>query len=330
MNRMGLSQNGSTMKTVIVLANLGTPAEPTAQAVRHFLKPFLLDRRVVEIPRVIWLPILYLFILPFRSRKVAKLYQKIWDGDSPLRTISRRQVDRLASRLQSNQVEVRLGMTYGEPNLKRLIEGLIEDNVEKIIVLPLFPQFSATTTGAVHDVVAQAIQSSRNIPAFHLIRGYHDNEAYISALSSSVREHWQENGQGKKLLMSFHSIPKANIDKGDPYYGQCQETAGLLAKQLGLKEGDWAISFQSRLGKAEWLKPYTNELLKDWGKKGVEDVDIICPAFSVDCLETLEEIRIENRQVFIDSGGEGYRYIPCLNDREDHVALMEELVLPYI
>jgi len=318
------------MKKVIVLANLGTPAEPTARAVRNFLKSFLLDRRVVEIPRVIWLPILYLFILPFRSRKVAKLYQKIWEGDSPLRAISNRQVDMLNSRLQSKQVEVRLGMTYGEPNLKTLIETLIQDNVEKIIVLPLFPQFSATTTGAIYDVVAQAIQSSRNIPAFHLIRDYHNNEAYISALASSVREYWQENGQGKKLLMSFHSIPEVNIDKGDPYYNQCQETAGLLAKQLGLKDSDWAISFQSRLGRAEWLKPYTSELLKEWGKKGVGEVDIICPAFSVDCLETLEEIRLENRQVFFEAGGKGYRYIPCLNDREDHIALMEKIVLPYI
>jgi ferrochelatase len=325
--------SGETTKApnkAIILVNLGTPSAPETGAVRAFLKQFLSDRRVVELPRLLWIPILYGIILPFRSPRVARLYKQIWQEDSPLRLHAKKQVDLLAKKLMekygSGSPSVHLAMSYGQPGLSSVLSSLSEEGVEQLVVLPLYPQFSATTTASVYDQVAAFVKTTRNLPGITLVKDYHQHPDYIAALAASVRDYWRENGHAKKLLMSFHGIPQANVEKGDPYYDQCKTTASLLAAELGLSEQQWAISFQSRLGRAQWLQPYTSELLQEWGENAEEDIDVLCPAFSSDCLETLEEIAVENKNIFLNAGGKNYRYIPCLNDRDDHVSLLANLV----
>ena len=309
----------------VILVNLGTPDAPTPGGVRRFLRNFLSDSRVVEIPRLIWLPILYGVILPFRPRRVAKLYQEIWLAEgSPLRVISERQQLALAERLQSQRVTT--AMVYGGPSIADRVAELRRDGIEKILLLPLYPQYSATTTGSVYDRVANIIQSSRNIPDIAVHKDYHKHPDYIAALANSVREHWDSKGRAQRLLLSYHGIPQLCVDKGDPYYQQCLDTAQLLATALGLEASQWAVTFQSRLGKAQWLQPYTDKTLEQWGADGVESVDVLCPAFSVDCLETLEEIDGENREIFLEAGGKRFEYIPCLNDRDDHIQMMANIV----
>ncbi|MFA0809937.1 ferrochelatase [Microbulbifer epialgicus] len=324
------------MSTAIVLMNLGTPAQPSAPAVRSFLKEFLSDPRVVEIPRPLWLAILNGFILPFRPKRIAPAYEEIWnrsaDGagveGSPLLYYTRRQAELLQEQLRNSgrDIAVEYAMTYGEPRLDKVIADLRQKDYESFIVFPLYPQYSATTTAAIYDQVAQIFRKSRDIPDISLVRDYYHNPLYIKSLANSVREHWQVHGQAEKLLLSFHGIPKANVDKGDPYYRHCMETARLLAEALQIKENRWQVTFQSRFGKAEWLQPYTDRTLIEWGKSGVKSVDVICPAFSADCLETLEEISVENRANFIESGGGDYRYIPSLNLREDHIKALAAIV----
>ena len=309
----------------VILVNLGTPDAPTPGGVRRFLRNFLSDSRVVEIPRLIWLPILYGVILPFRPRRVAKLYQEIWLAEgSPLRVISERQQLALAERLQSQRVTT--AMVYGGPSIADRVAELRRDGIEKILLLPLYPQYSATTTGSVYDRVANIIQSSRNIPDIAVHKDYHKHPDYIAALANSVREHWDSKGRAQRLLLSYHGIPQLCVDKGDPYYQQCIDKAHLLATALGLEASQWAVTFQSRLGKAQWLQPYTDKTLEQWGADGVESVDVLCPAFSVDCLETLEEIDGENREIFLEAGGKRFEYIPCLNDRDDHIQMMANIV----
>ena len=328
----------------IILMNLGTPAEPTPAAVRAFLREFLSDSRVVEIPKPVWQLILNLFVLPLRPKRIAPAYAEIWnqglDGEavkgSPITFYTQRQVELLRERLQTRnsagegeergEVLVTYAMTYGGPSLSDTVADLQKKGITGFTVLPLYPQYSATTTGAIYDQVATIIRNSRNVPDISVVHDYWEHPQYIEALANSVREHWQKHGAAERLLMSFHGIPKANTRKGDPYYQHCCGTAERLAAALELPRDKWEITFQSRFGKAEWLQPYTDKTLVEWGQAGVSSVDVICPAFSADCLETLEEIAVENRANFIDAGGREYRYIPALNAREDHIEMIAEIV----
>ena len=321
--------NTAARRAGVLLINLGTPDAATAPAVRRYLREFLSDRRVVEIPRAIWLPILYGLILPLRPARVAGNYQKIWlDEGSPLLVHSQRLTRRLAQQL--GDVPVALGMCYGNPSLASAIEELRDRGATEIHALPLYPQYSATTTAAAFDGIASYLAGQRELPGIRLIKDYHDWPAYIEALAASVHEHWQAHGRAQHLLMSFHGIPKRNADLGDPYPRQCATTARLLADRLGLQDEDWSLAFQSRFGKAEWLQPYADQELQRLAGRGLKTVDAICPGFAADCLETLEEIGVEYAEVFRAAGGEALRYIPALNDRPDHAAaLVERLRLPH-
>jgi len=320
----------------IILVNLGTPEQATASAIRAYLKEFLWDKRVVELPRPLWWLILNFFILPLRPGKIAHAYQSIWEeGGSPLRVISLRQAEKLQAVLNkefgAKRCKVELAMTYGTPSFDAAWQNLKTQGVEKVFLLPLYPQYSATTTGAAFDRLSRVFQSERNIPELRLCKGYHQHPAYIDALAESVIKHWQnaeknqERPEPRFLLFSFHGIPKACIDKGDPYYEQCKSSALKVAKKLGLKNDQWQLSFQSRVGKAEWLQPYTDETVQRLGGRGLKRLDVICPGFSVDCLETLEEIAMQNREFYEKAGGSGFDYIPALNDSGAHIQLFKDL-----
>jgi len=317
-------------KKAVLLVNLGTPEQPTASGVRRFLKEFLSDRRVVEIPRLVWWPILHGFILPFRPKRVAQAYQSVWMAEgSPLRVITEQQCQALAQSLVQTSPEnaplVRYAMSYGKPSIAEQLKTLQSQGVEKIALIPLFPQYSATTTAAVTDQLAKWQLQQRDIADVRICKSYFQRRRYTQALADSVRQHWRNSGQAEKLLISFHGIPKRCIDLGDPYLQHCQATAENLAQALGLSSDQWSISFQSRLGRAEWLQPYTNELIAAWAGQGINSIDAICPAFSADCLETLEEIAVEAAQEFKAAGGESFSYIPCLNAGPDQVALLQEI-----
>ncbi|MEK6805874.1 MAG: ferrochelatase [Pseudomonadota bacterium] len=300
----------------VLLINLGTPDAPTAAAIRRFLRQFLSDRRVVQLPRVLWLPILYGFILPFRPGRLAQAYQKIWRVDgSPLLAIAHKQAAALRTQLK---IPVALGMCYGTPSIADALAQLRAQNVEHIVALPLYPQYSDTTTAAALDCLPKNQTVS-------VIRDYHAEAGYIAALAESVREHWQSQGRGDHLLMSFHGIPQSYVDQGDPYETQCRETAGLLARALSLKESEWSLGFQSRLGRAPWLKPYTDVLLPELAARGIRKLDVICPGFSADCLETLEEVSIRYAEDFGAAGGT-LRYIAALNERPAHIAALAATV----
>lgn len=319
------------IKSAVILMNLGTPAAPTIAAIRRYLREFLSDKRVVEIPRIIWYPILYGIILPFRPKRTAVGYQKLWReyGDSPLRVIGAQQLEALQRYVQQQGGDVpllRTAMTYGEPALPTVIDELCAQGVEHILVLPLYPQYSATTTGPIYDRVAALFQTRRNIPSLSVLKQYFDHPLYIDALAQSVRAHWQQHGRAQRLLMSFHGIPRRNVELGDPYLSQCETTAQLLAQNLGLRAEEWSLSFQSRLGRAEWLQPYTSAVMQQWGEAKLASIDVICPAFAADCLETLEEIAIENRHIFEHAGGGEFHYIPCLNASAPHIVLLAQLI----
>ncbi len=311
-------------KLGILLANLGTPQAPTSQAVKAFLSQFLHDQRVVDMSRWLWCPLLHGIILPTRSPKVAKLYQSIWmDEGSPLMVYSRRQRDKLA---ELSQWPVELGMTYGEPSLLEGVRKLQQQGVEQIVVLPLYPQYSATTTAAVFDGLAKALRQLPVVPELHFIRDYHDHPLYIQALAESVRASWQLHGQGDLLLCSYHGIPKRYAQNGDIYPEHCQKTTELLAQALGLPQDKVMMTYQSQFGKEEWLQPYTDKTMEALPRQGIKKLDVICPAFSVDCLETLEEIAEQNQEIFLHRGGEAFHYVPCLNDSQSHIELMAALV----
>ncbi len=308
----------------VLLANLGTPQAPTPKAVKQFLSQFLHDKRVVDLSRWLWCPILHGIILPSRSPKVAKLYQSIWmDQGSPLMVYSKRQQEKLQQQLS---LPVELGMTYGQPSLESGVQALCEQGVTAIIILPLYPQYSATTTAAVFDGLAQVMKQQVVIPELMFIQEYHDHPLYIRALADKVRESWARNGRGDKLVCSYHGIPKRYADNGDIYPAQCTQTTRLLAQELGLTNNQIMMTYQSQFGKEEWLQPYTDQTMAQLPKQGVKRLDIICPAFSVDCLETLEEIAGENQRIFLEAGGEAFHYVPCLNDSDAHIAMMAELV----
>lgn len=311
-------------KQGVLLVNLGTPDAATPAAVRRFLSEFLHDKRVVSLTRWLWCPILHGVILPIRSPKVAKLYQSVWmDQGSPLLVYSQRQVAKLQDKLQ---MPVALGMTYGNPSLKSGIEALMAQGVEEVIVLPLYPQYSGTTTAAVSDGLTKAFKQLPVIPGYRFIRDYYGHPSYVKALAESVRKHWRENGQGDHLVCSFHGIPKRLADQGDIYPQHCEKTTELLAKELGLSADKITMTYQSRFGREEWLKPYTDETLEELPKQGIKKLDIMAPAFSVDCLETLEEISDQCKETFIEAGGEAFSYIKCLNDNDEHIQMMGELV----
>jgi ferrochelatase len=320
----------------ILLVNLGTPDAPTPKAVRRYLREFLSDPRVIEVPRPVWWFILNCFILPFRPGRVARLYEQVWDrGDSPMRHILVEQRQQVLKRLLgefAGRADIRVlpAMTYGSPSMSAALDEIAAFDADTVLVLPLFPQYSATSTAPVYDAVQRWCASRRKLPALTIIRDYHAHPRYIAALASSVREHWATHGRAEKLLMSFHGIPQPYADKGDPYPQQCQTTAQLLAAALGLAENTWAWSFQSRFGLQEWVKPYTDVLLQDWARQGVASVQVLCPAFSADCLETLEEIAGQNREFFLHAGGKDYQYIPALNARPDHIELFVDLLRPHI
>ncbi|SEI39796.1 ferrochelatase [Allopseudospirillum japonicum] len=314
----------------VLLVNLGTPSAPTPEAVRTYLAEFLADVRVVDMARPLWWLILHGIILRVRPRKVAKAYQSIWTPEgSPLLAISRQQTAALTEALQQaygQKIPVELAMTYGEPSMEAAGRALRQQGVSNLLILPLYPQFSSSTTGAVYDRLARGLQKCPHLPQMRWVRDYHQHPAYIEALAASVRQHWQEHGRKQKLLMSFHGIPERYADKGDPYAAQCRKTAELLAQALQLSTDEYLCSFQSRFGREEWVKPYTDASLKQWARDGVHSVDVICPAFAADCLETLEEIQVENRELFLKHGGQAYAYIPALNARPEHMDLLTELV----
>ena len=317
-------------KVTIILANLGTPDEPTIPAVRRFLKQFLSDQRVIEIPKPIWQIILRLFILPFRPKRVAQAYAQVWGQDSPMREILFEQVAAVKTHLTQLYPQFELNvvpaMTYGNPNIQDVLAQVSAQPQEHVILFPLFPQYSATSTAPLYDAVAKWVVKQRNLPGLTVIRDYYQHPLFIQSLAQSVRDYQAIHGQPEKLLMSFHGIPQPYADKGDPYADRCRITGKLVAEALGLNEDQYAISFQSRFGKQEWIKPYTDVLLEDWAKQGVKSIQVMSPAFSADCLETLEELAIENAETFKAMGGESYSYIPALNSREDHLRLLNSLL----
>lgn len=317
-------------KVSIIVANLGTPDEASVAGVRRFLAQFLSDQRVIEIPKPIWQIILRLFILPFRPKRVAEAYASVWREDSPMREILFEQVKQIQAQLPSQFPEFELNivpaMSYGNPGIQQVLQNLTQDPHDHIILLPLFPQYSATSTAPLYDALAKWTLKQRNLPGISIVRDYYQHPLYIQALAQSVRDFRAEHGTADKLLMSFHGIPQPYADKGDPYADRCRITAKLVAQQLGLTEDQWAVSFQSRFGKQEWVKPYTDALLEDWAKQGVKSVQIMSPAFSADCLETLEELAIENAENFKAAGGQSYAYIPALNTRSDHLQLLSHLL----
>lgn len=316
----------------VMLVNLGTPENPDAASVRKYLAEFLSDSRVIRVPRLLWWLILHGIILRVRPGKVAKLYQTIWtDNGSPLMDFSRRQQAALQawlSQTTGGEIPVELAMSYGEPSLAAAGRRLATTGVERIVVLPLYPQYSSTTTAAVFDGLARALQRCPDIPELVFIRDYWRRDDYLAALAASIREYWDEHGEPDRLLLSFHGIPQRYEDTGDPYPSHCSGTARGVASRLGLTDQQWSESFQSRFGREEWVKPYTDELLAQWGADDhINRVDVVCPAFAADCLETLEEIEEQNRVTFLEAGGKDYHYIHCLNDRPDHIRMLGQLIL---
>lgn len=320
----------ATANVGVLLANLGTPDAPTAAAVRRYLAEFLSDPMVVDLPRWLWLPLLHGVILNLRPRRSAAAYARVWTADgSPLLVESRAQAEglelALAPRLK-HSVRVALGMRYGEPALLKALTELRDSGVDRLVVLPLYPQYSRTTTGSTHAAVDAALAALRWEPRTTRVLGWHDAPGYIAALASSVRQHWQRHGRGAKLLMSFHGLPQRYVAAGDPYAAQCKVTARALASALDLPDDRWVLAYQSRVGFEPWLRPYTDATLAGWAAERVGDIDVICPGFSADCLETLDEIVNENADAFTELGGGALRYVPALNSRTDHLAFLAELV----
>ena len=322
--------HGKSESLGVLIVNLGTPDEPTTKAVRRYLKQFLSDGRVVEIPKVVWWFILNGIILRSRPAKSAELYASVWEeSGSPLLKYGKLQQQALQSEMSvrfNGPVHVELAMRYGNPSILQGLRNLRSKGARRLLVLPLYPQYSAATTATTYDAVSLEMKRWRWIPEIRYINQYHDEPDYINALANTVKAHWAEHGQQEKLMMSFHGLPKRNLELGDPYHCQCHKTGRLLAEALGLTSEQWLVTFQSRFGKAEWLKPYTDKTLEKMAKDGVKSVDVVCPGFSADCLETLEEIAVENREVFIEAGGESYSYIPALNDDADHIQVLAGLI----
>ena len=315
----------------VLITNLGSPDAPDSAAVRRYLAEFLWDPRVVEMSRPLWWLILHGIVLRVRPRRSAHAYQKIWTGDgSPLSHITRRQAEALSARLAERvkgPFHLAWAMRYGSPSIRDGLEELRAAGARRIVVMPLYPQYSGATTASTFDAVADVLRRWRWIPELRFVTHYHDDPAYIAALAASLREHWGLCGEPQKLLFSFHGMPRRTVLAGDPYFCQCQKTARLVAEQLGLPGERWQVTFQSRFGREEWLQPYTDKTLKKLGREGVSHVDVVCPGFAADCLETLEEIAIQNKDVFLEAGGGRFHYVPALNDRPDHVSALADIIL---
>ena len=321
---MGMSQQ----KTGILLVNLGTPEAPTPAAVARYLRQFLSDRRVVDVPRLLWWPLLRAVILPLRAPRVAKLYQSVWmEGGSPLLVYSQRQADALQARLED--IPVALGMSYGKPSMADAVTQLLDQDIDNLVVLPLYPQYSCSTVAAVWDELARILATRRALPSVHFIRDYADDPHYIAALAASVRESFAQHGEPDLLLLSYHGIPERYAHQGDDYPQRSRETTRELVSALGIAPEKVMMSWQSRFGREPWLTPYTDETLKILGEKGVKHIQVLCPGFAADCLETLEEIAVQNRDISLGAGGEKYVYIPALNDQPAHIAMMDALTARY-
>jgi ferrochelatase len=314
----------------VLLTNLGTPDAPTPAALRRYLAEFLWDPRVVEAPRWLWWLALHGVILRIRPARSAHAYQKIWtEQGSPLLAISRRQAEAVEQAVQARfngRVVVALGMRYGTPSIREALEQLRAAQVCRILVFPLYPQYSASTTASTFDAVAQVLKTWRWLPELRMINHYHDDTGYISAVANGIRDAWRNRPPAERLMFSFHGLPKRYLLQGDPYHCECHKTARLIAEQLNLPEDRWQVAFQSRFGREEWLKPYADHTLQEWAKAGVKSVDVVCPGFSADCLETLEEVAMQNRNIFLNAGGECYHYIPALNDRPEHIRALVRLI----
>ena len=318
-------------KTAVILINLGTPEAPTEEAVREYLREFLWDPRVVQIPRLLWWVILNFFVLKSRPAQSAKAYQKVWTEDgSPLMVYSKRiqqALQSMSDKESEGKYDVRLAMRYGQPSISSVLEEVKEEgDAENIIVLPLYPQFATSSTGTAWYAFRQAYLKWEGAPSCRTITDYHDDDGYIDALVESVQRHWGEHGKGDCLLLSYHGVPDRTIKQGDPYLEHCTKTTELLVEKLELEPLEWRMVFQSRFGKAKWVQPYCVETLEELAQEGIKNVDIICPGFVVDCLETLEEIAMQNRDVFMKAGGENYRYIPALNDNDANIRALFSLV----
>lgn len=327
-------EHGTAARTGILLVNLGSPDAPTAAAVRPYLKQFLSDPRVVEIPRAVWWPILNGIILNTRPAKSAEKYASIWmDEGAPLKVHTERQAKLLEGYLGHAGISgltVTWAMRYGQPSITAALERMRAQHCTRILVVPLYPQYAASTTASVMDEVANCLTHWRNLPELRYVRNFHDHPGYIKALAQSIRDHWMKNGQSQKLIMSFHGIPRRSLELGDPYHCECHKTARLLATELELTDAQWQLTFQSRFGKAEWLKPYTQPTLESLARQGLQSVDVVCPGFPSDCLETLEEIAMECKSAFLSAGGKTFHYIPCLNERDDWIAALSTLVREHL
>lgn len=325
-------KHGSVARVGVLLVNLGTPDAPTAAGVRRYLREFLADPRVVEIPRALWLPLLHGVIVPLRAGKSAAKYAKIWtDAGSPLMVYGRRQAKLLngflgerlkAAGLPEDLTRVELAMRYGEPSLAHALNALREAGCDRVLALPLYPQYAASTTGSMVDALGVALGKLRHVPALRVAGPYHDDMGYIKALARSINQYWEKQDRPDKLVMSFHGLPRYTLERGDPYHCHCQKTARLLAHELGLTEAAYRLTFQSRFGRARWLEPYTAATLTELARQGVQRVDVVCPGFTADCLETLEEIDIEGRQSFLGAGGREFNYIRALNDAPAWIAAL--------
>jgi len=322
-------EHGAVPRTAILLINLGTPDAPSFWPGRRYLKQFLSDRRVVEIPRALWWLILNGIILWTRPAASARKYAAVWSNEgSPLRVHSERLAQALRGHLSESgnaELLVEHAMRYGNPSIESVLSRLRAAGAQRILLVPLYPQYAASTTGAAYDAVGDWLRQTRNVPEIRWIRHFHDHSGYIRALARLVSDHWDRHGKPARLLMSFHGLPRYTLEKGDPYHCECHKTARLLAEALGLAQDQWQISFQSRFGAARWLEPYTAATLREWGHAGIGRVDVFCPGFAADCLETLEEIGIEGRQAFLAAGGKEFHLLPCLNERADWVLALDEI-----
>ncbi len=323
----------SPEKVGVLLVNLGTPDAPSTPALRRYLAQFLSDPRVVEIPRALWWLVLHGVILRLRPAQSARKYRKVWLREgSPLAVWTARQANMLRSYVgeRGPLVEVRWAMRYGQPAIAAALDALCAEGTTRILVFPAYPQYSAATTASVLDDVGDWVRRTRRVPELRFVNHYHDDPGYIEALAAQVRKHWQREGRGRKLVMSFHGMPKRTLLLGDPYHCECLKTSRLLAEKLQLEDGDWRVTFQSRFGRAEWLQPYTEPTLKALAKGGAEGVDVICPGFAADCLETLEEIAIEARAAFLSAGGKTFHYIPCLNNSPEGMKALTGVALRHL
>lgn len=329
----GSFHHSKPARTAVLLVQLGTPDEPTTSAVKRYLREFLSDPRVVEIPALIWKIILYGIILNVRPKKSAQKYASIWTKEgSPLRVYSEKQSKLLRGHLgeQGCDVDVVLAMRYGEPSVSKALRALRERGMERLLVVPMYPQYAAATTATAFDAVFRELSLWRNMPEIRTVKHFHDHPQYINALAQHVQQVWRKEGKPEHFLMSFHGVPKRSLTLGDPYHCECLKTGRLLAQALGLSKDQYSVSFQSRFGRAEWLQPYTTATLKALGSQVKGRLDVFCPGFIVDCLETLEEIALEGKEDFLEAGGREYRYIPCLNDTEPLIRALTAITLEHL